>query len=134
MKNSLIAALLALITLLLLSDFDFFTSQLYFPNFLWILPFYLFFRLSLFYFQTIFKGQLSNTLKIVVILGNLFCLGLFVKLGFEIWKPNQGNILMSLQENFKINAKNIWFWVVFQSYLILCFFSAFKLLVTWDQK
>ncbi len=134
MKNSAIAAILSLITLLLFSGFDFFNSLVGMPNFLWTLPLYIFFRVSVFYFSKIFIEKLTVPFKIGVILLNVAFCFLLLYTGFQIWKLNSGNIFTETQQVFQFNAKNIWFWVVFQSYLLLFFFSAFKHLVTIDQK
>lgn len=134
MKNSIIAAVLSLLTLLLISEFDFFNSLLWMPNFIWILPLYLLFRVSVYYFKMVFTGKLSVSLKIGVIVLNVSLGILLLYLGFQLWKINSGNILSSQVKPFEITLKNTWFWIVFQSYLILFFFSAFKQLVTIDQK
>ena len=134
MKHSIIAAVLALITLVTLSDFDFFNTYFLMPNLLWILPLYIFFRLSTTYFHIAYKGKLSLGLKVGVMVINTVLILLLLKTGFSIWKQNVGNILMESQSDFIINVKNIWFWVMFQSYILLFFFSAFKLLVTIDQE
>lgn len=72
--------------------------------------------------------------KVLLMLVNVVLIFLLLKTGFQIWKVNQGNILMAEIQAFKISFKNVWFWVLFQSYILLLFFSAFKLLVTIDQK
>ncbi len=130
MKHSGIAAILALISLLIFSELDFFKTIFWFPNFLWILPLYILFRISSFYFTFVFglEGVLSKKLLFVAV--NVICVLVFFKLGFAIWKTNQGNILTAPLQEFQINLKNIWFWILYQSYLILFFFSAFKQLVT----
>lgn len=134
MKNSIIAAILSLITLVVLSDFNFFESLIWMPNFLWILPLYLFFRISVYYFLLAFECKQKMPLKIAMIVLNLCFIGLLLKIGFQIFKINNGNILMGEFTAFQMTLKNIWFWVVFQSYLLLLLFSAFKILVTIDQK
>ncbi|MGY5352071.1 hypothetical protein ACXGQW_05840 [Wenyingzhuangia sp. IMCC45533] len=134
MKNSLVAAALAFVSLLALSDLDFFKTVLWFPNFLWILPFYLFFRISVSYFVLAFqyKGLIVKKLGLVGI--NSLLIAALLYLGFQLWRSNQGNILSTQANEFHITLKNIWFWIVYQSQLLLLFFSAFKLLVTIDQK
>lgn len=134
MKNSIIAAILSLITLFVISDLDLFETLFWFPNFLWILPLYLFFKISVYYFTTLFTGKGSVVLKISMLFLNLLLIVFLLKTGFGIWKVNNGNILLSDVKPFQITLKNIWFWVVFQSYLLLFFLSGFKLLVTIDQK
>ena len=134
MKNSIIAAVLSLATLLFISDFDFFNSLFWMPNLLWVLPLYVFFRLSVWYFKTVFSVQASVPIKLSIVAINIFLVFFLFKLGFNIWKVNQGNILLEEIKPFQMTLKNIWFWILFQSYLILLFFSAFKLLITIDQK
>ncbi len=134
MKNSIIAVILSLITLFVISDFDFFSSLFWMPNFLWILPLYIFFKTTIFYLFTVFQGKLSVKIKIGAIVLNTLFVVILLYTGFQVWKINNGNILINKSISFQINVKNIWFWIVFQSYLLMLFFSAFKLLVTIDQE
>ena len=134
MKNSIIAAVFSLLTLIVFSDFNFFKTIVWMPNFLWILPLYLFSRLSVFYFISVFTVKYKVVVKIGMIVLNILLAFFLLKTGFQIFKINNGNILMSEMASFQINIKNIWFWIIFQSYLLLFLFSGFKLLVTIDQK
>ncbi|NIJ43997.1 hypothetical protein FHR24_000436 [Wenyingzhuangia heitensis] len=134
MKIKIIAFLLALFSMLIFSEGVLFTTLFYVPTILWIFPFYVWFWLSAFYFKNSFGKQLKLYQKIAIILLNSFLLFSFLYVGLQLWKINTGNILMSDNSIFQINLKNIWFWVIYQSYLLLFFFSTFKLLVTIDQK
>jgi len=130
MKNSIIAAVFSLLTLIVFSDFNFFKTIVWMPNFLWILPLYLFFRLSVFFFISFFTEKHKVVVKTGMIVLNVLLAVFLLKTGFQIFKINNGNILMSEIASFQVNIKNIWFWIAFQSYLLLLFFSGFKLLVT----
>lgn len=133
-KNNIIAVLLAVITVLLLSEFKIFDTIYLIPSFVWILPLFGFYYLSLLYFSKAFETKLKIFQKVLMILfGGLGIVSLLY-VGFSIWKINTGNIFSEPQESFQIILKNIFFWVVYQTYLFLFFFSAFKQLVTIDQK
>ncbi|MGY5355225.1 hypothetical protein [Wenyingzhuangia sp. IMCC45467] len=133
-KYSIIAILMTVLTVLFLSDFRLLETVYLIPNFLWAFPLYGFYFLSSWYFSIAFKTKLKTIQKIlIIILGGIGIVSL-LSFGFSIWKINGGNILSTPQETFQINLKNIFFWVVYQSYLFLFFFSAFKQLVTLDQK
>ncbi|MDO6736701.1 hypothetical protein [Wenyingzhuangia sp. 2_MG-2023] len=129
-KHNIIAVVLTVITLFVLTDFDFFNTLVWMPNVLWTLPLYLFFMMSVLYFKMAFKPLKTITYRILLILGSIaISIGL-LSVGFHVWKINSGNIFMDEIQDFQINVKNIWFWCIYQSYLLLFFFSAFKQLVT----
>lgn len=134
MKNKIIALVLTLISLFVFSGGHLFTTVYLMPSILWIFPLYGGFWLSVTYFKIAFGKQLQLIPKLAIVLLNGVLLFVFLYGGFQIWKINTGNILMADQNIFQINIKNIWFWILYQTYLLLFFFSAFKLLVTIDQK
>jgi len=134
MKNKIIAIVLTVISLLIFSEGYLFLTTFLVPNIVWGVPFYGWFLLSALYFQKVFGKQFKMSQKIISIILNFFFLGVFLYGGFKFWKLNMGNILSVNQDVFQINLKNIWFWILYQSYLLLFFFSVFKLLITIDQK
>ncbi|NJB81358.1 hypothetical protein [Wenyingzhuangia aestuarii] len=134
MRNKIIALVLTLISLFVFSGGHLFTSVFLMPSILWVFPLYGGFWLSAYYFTKAFDKQLKLMHKLTIILLNGVLLFSFLYGGFQIWKLNTGNILMADHNIFQINIKNIWFWVLYQTYLLLFFFSAFKLLITIDQK
>lgn len=133
-KNSVIAVLLSVFTVLFLSNFKLLNTLYLMPNIFWVFPLFCFYFLSVWYFLTAFKTNLKTIQKVLrIIVGGLgFVLLLYV--GFSVWKINQGNIFLDRQDAFQLNFKNIFFWIVYQSYLLLFLFSSFKQLVTIDQK
>ncbi|ANW97170.1 hypothetical protein AXE80_13125 [Wenyingzhuangia fucanilytica] len=134
-KNNIIAVLLALFTVLFLSEFKVLETICLMPSAVWFFPLFGFYYLSVQYFSNAFKTKLKMAQKISVILfGGVGMLSLLY-MGFSIWKSNSGNIFAKEEyQTFQINLKNVFFWVVYQSYLMLFFFSSFKQLVTIDQK
>lgn len=133
-KNSIITFLMALFTVVLLSDFKLFNTQYLFPNVCWIFPFFGFYFLSFSYFSKAFSTHQTILNKVLIIFfGGIGVLSLLYA-GFSIFKINQGNIFLEIKSEFQLNFKNIFFWVIFQSYVFLFFFSSFKQLVTIDQK
>lgn len=133
-KNNIIAVLLALFTVLFLSEFKVLETIYLIPNIVWILPLFGFYLLSVFYFSKAFETKLKISQKIFIILFGGVGMVSLLYLGFSAWKVNVGNIFSEPQESFQVNLKNVFFWVLYQSYLFLFFFSSFKQLVTIDQK
>ena len=133
-KDKIIASVLTVLTVLLLSDFRLFDTYYLIPNILWGIPLLGFYYTSVLYFFKAFNSSYKVVYKIgIILLGGLGVFSLLY-LGFCIWKLNNGNVFTENVESFQINLKNIYFWVLYQSYLLLFFFSSFKQLVTIDQK
>jgi hypothetical protein len=133
-KTTVIAFSLSLLTVLFLSSFKLLDSLYLFPNFLWIVPLFGLYSLTVSYFTRAFKTKLSPVQKLLIILIGFLGVISLLCVGFLIWKVNYGNIFLETQSSFELNLKNIFFWVVYQSYLLLFFFSSFKQVVTYDQK
>lgn len=133
-KNSIIAFLLALFTVMFLSDFNLVKTTYLIPNGLWSVPLFGFYFLSVYYFSNAFATHKKTMQKVIIILfGGLAICSLFY-IGFSTWKINNGNIFLETEADFQVNIKNVFFWILYQSYLILFFLSSFKQLVTIDQK
>ncbi len=129
-KQTLLVVVLSLCSVLFLSNFDVLETLFLMPNLLWVLPFYGLFLGSVLYFKKAFQPIEKTAIRFVLILAHAaLSLGLLYA-GFLVWKTNNGNVLTAEVQEFQINLKNLWFWCVYQSYLILLFFSAFKQLVT----
>lgn len=133
-KNNLIASVLALFTVLFLSDFRLLETIYLWPNIVWVFPLFGFYYLSVVYFANAFKTKLKVSQKVLMIVFGGVGIASLLYLGFCIWKTNQGNILLENKDAFQVNLKNVFFWVMYQSYLLLLFFSSFKQLVTIDQR
>ncbi|WP_010135479.1 hypothetical protein [Ochrovirga pacifica] len=130
LKQQIIAFIFAICSVLFLTDFNVFGTLYMVPNCIWLVHLYFFFIGSIIYFQKVFRPISVVLLRIFMMLSHFIAIGLILYLGFYIWKINNGNIFTETPQEFQINLKNIWFWVVYQSYLLLFFFSAFKQLVT----
>lgn len=133
-KNSVISFLLSLFTVLFLSDFKVLESMYLIPNIIWVVPLLSFYYLSVWYFSQAFVAHQKIIYKVLIILAGGLGIVSLLYLGFFIWKINNGNVFLDSKIDFQVNLKNIFFWVVYQSYLLLFFFSSFKQLVTIDQK
>lgn len=133
-KNSIIAVLLSMFTVLFLSDFKILETIYLIPSLFWVFPLFGFYYLSVWYFSKAFSAHHNVFQKVMIILvGGLGVISLFY-IGFSVWKMNHGNVFLENQVNFQVNLKNIFFWIVYQSYILLFFMSSFKQLVTIDQK
>lgn len=133
-KNNIIAVVLTLFTVMFLSDFNLVKTIYLIPNGLWSVPLFGFYFLSVYYFLNAFATNKKTIQKVMFILfGGLGIFSLFY-VGFAIWKINNGNIFLETEADFQVNIKNVFFWIVYQSYLTLFFLSSFKQLVTIDQK
>ncbi|MGY6649252.1 hypothetical protein [Wenyingzhuangia sp. IMCC45574] len=129
-KFNVLIVVLTLCTVLFLSNFDVLGTQFLMPNIIWAVPFYGLFLGSVIYFKKAFLPKANIGIRFLVIVGHAaLSLGLLYS-GFLVWKTNNGNILTPEPMEFQTNLKNLWFWCLYQSYLILFFFSAFKQLVT----
>lgn len=129
-KFNILIVVLTVCSVLFLSDFKVLQTQILIPNILWGIPFYLLFLGSVIYFKKAFQPKEKLAFRFLLIGTHIIASIGLLYVGFLIWQTNQGNILTSKTQEFQINLKNLWFWCMYQSYLLLLFFSAFKQLVT----
>lgn len=129
-KFNFLLIVLTVSSVLFLSDFDVLGTQLLMPNILWGIPFYFLFLGSVLYFKKAFQPKEKLVFCFLLIGVHILASVGLLYLGFLVWQTNNGNILTSEIQDFQTNLKNLWFWCMYQSYLLLFFFSAFKQLVT----
>lgn len=129
-KFNVLIIVLSLCSVLFLSDFKILQTLFWVPNIVWLVPFYFLFLGSVLYFKKAFQPKSTLAFRFLLIFGHVVLSFGLLYAGFLIWQINSGNIFTQEVKEFQINLKNLWFWCIYQSYLILFFFSAFKQLVT----
>lgn len=141
-KNITILILVCVVSMLIFSNFDL-TKELHITigEELWLFPvpvlfpllfMFLLFNISYLKFsfaegKTLFQKLLFGTLNIIIT-------SFIFILGFTFWKYSQGDIDVAffggVKKAFHLNLRNLYFWVFYQSLLMVYGFSVLKIIVS----